>query len=345
MKKITPYSAFMLSLLVCMNVASQNSDHPSGLDSVKPNPGQNVVSTGNEILNPVVGGPFYDNGPWFNVEGNPNLSIVENLTLGTISRGFAASNSFRVVDDVTLTSSWEVTSVRLFAYQTGSPTDPSGIQEGFLQIWDDDPSNGGSVIWGDTSTNLLDVTQWTETYRVLEDEQADTNRAIMEVDLLTPGLQLAPGTYWMDWSFVGDAAFGTCWQPTIAILGTASTGNALQYDVLNDIWFLVTDVNTGDPLGYPFQMFGEVLGVDDNSLESVTLFPNPADKEVTLSNSSNIGLESMQIFDVMGKQVLDVNISDMTSQITIDVSWLKSGIYMVQIQSDNGSTTKKMVKR
>jgi len=346
MKKITLYSAFMLSLSVCMNVASQNTDHLSGLDSVEPNLGQNVVSTGNEILDPAEGGPFYDNGPWFNVPGNPNLSIVENVTLGTISRGFAASNSFRVVDEATLTSTWDVTSVRLFVYQSGAPTVPSSIQAAFLQIWDDDPSIGGSVIWGDTSTNLLDATQWTDTYRVLEDEQGDTNRPIMEVDLLTPDLQLAPGTYWMDWSFVGDVAFGTCWQPTIAILGTASTGNSLQFDVLNNIWFFVTDVSTGDPLGYPFQMYGtEALGVDDNSLESVFLFPNPAVKEVTLSNSSNIGLESVRIFDVMGRQVLDVNVNDMTSQITIDVSWLKSGIYMVQIQSANGSTTKRMVRR
>ncbi|MEM7084720.1 MAG: T9SS type A sorting domain-containing protein [Bacteroidota bacterium] len=345
MKKITLYSAFILSLSVCMNVASQKSDQPSGYDLVEPNITQNVVSLGNEILDPVGGGPFYDNGPWFNVEGNPNLSIVENLTLGTITRGFNASETFRVVDEATLTSGWEVTSIRFFVYQTGAPTNPSPIQEGFLQIWDDDPSNGGSVIWGDTSTNLLDATQWSETYRVLEDEQTDTNRAIMEVDFLTPDLQLAPGTYWLDWSFIGDAAFGTCWQPTIAILGTASTGNALQFDGLNNIWFLAADGSSGDLLGFPFQMFGELLGVDDNPLERVSLFPNPADKEVTLSNPSNIGLERLLVFDVMGKQVLDMNVSDITSQITIDVSGLKSGIYMVQIQSANGSTTKRMVKR
>ena len=75
-----------------------------------------------------------------------------------------------------------------------------------------------------------------------------------------------------------------------------------------------------------------ILGVDDNGLsDGVAIFPNPTDSKVTISNAT-------------GRLVNTIDLSDMQQEKTIDVSQLASGVYMLQIQSENESTVKRLVK-
>jgi hypothetical protein len=88
-----------------------------------------------------------------------------------------------------------------------------------------------------------------------------------------------------------------------------------------------------------------ILGVDDNGLsDGVAIFPNPTDSKVTISNATGIQLEKVAIYDVNGRLVNTIDLSDMQQEKTIDVSQLASGVYMLQIQSENESTVKRLVK-
>src|SRR5690606_10742035 len=112
-----------------------------------------------EIPNTAVyGGPesdlIFDNGPYYNVAGSPNLSVLESVTLGMSTYGANISfvNDFSVADDFTLDAESELEKVELYSYQTGVTS--TSINAVYMRIWNGDPSNGTStVVWGDMTTN------------------------------------------------------------------------------------------------------------------------------------------------------------------------------------------------
>ncbi len=86
-----------------------------------------------------------------------------------------------------------------------------------------------------------------------------------------------------------------------------------------------------------------VLGTNDTLISTTTLFPNPAQNEVTISNTQLIS--SVQIYNVLGKEV---HLSEYhgNNSVTIDTSQLPSGIYLVSVVNDAGSqTTQRLIKR
>ena len=88
-----------------------------------------------------------------------------------------------------------------------------------------------------------------------------------------------------------------------------------------------------------------ILGLEDSELNNaIVMYPNPAQNQVTISNSSNILLDSAAIYDVNGKLVSQINLQDMQQEKVIDVSSLASGVYIVQIQSEQSSVTKRLIK-
>jgi hypothetical protein len=49
------------------------------------------------------------------------------------------------------------------------------------------------------------------------------------------------------------------------------------------------------------------------------------------------------VFDILGKRVLSLKPS--TSDVTIDGSNLKAGLYFAQIKTNNGSSSLKLIKK
>ncbi|NND62840.1 MAG: T9SS type A sorting domain-containing protein, partial [Flavobacteriaceae bacterium] len=88
-----------------------------------------------------------------------------------------------------------------------------------------------------------------------------------------------------------------------------------------------------------------VLGIEDNALDSaIALYPNPAQNIVNLVNSSNIALEAANLYDINGKLIKSVDLSDMLQEKTIDVANLASGVYVVHIVGEQASTVKRLIK-
>lgn len=85
-----------------------------------------------------------------------------------------------------------------------------------------------------------------------------------------------------------------------------------------------------------------VLGVEKlNNLSLVKIYPNPASGN-TLTVSTNQDL-SVQVFNILGKQVLADTVS--STRTNVDISNLETGMYLIRLSSDNGSTTKKFIKK
>lgn len=204
---------------------------------------------------------LWDNGPLSTCSGcgagGADESMLQSTSLGMNVLGFAhqASAGFRIADDFTVAGAmgWDVDQITFFAYQTGSST-MSPITAVNLQIWDGLPGGGGTVIWGDTTTNLLTTTTWSNIYRTSETSIGATNRPIMANTLtLAAPLHLDAGTYWLDWQTDGSLASGP-WAPPVTILGTCVTGDGLQS--IGGVWAAVQDSGSGCAQDFPFVIEG-----------------------------------------------------------------------------------------
>ena len=88
-----------------------------------------------------------------------------------------------------------------------------------------------------------------------------------------------------------------------------------------------------------------ILGTQDNELNNaISLYPNPANEQVTISNSSNIALETAMIYDLNGKLVSQINLQNMQSEKVIDVATFATGVYMVYITGEQSSVVKRLIK-
>ncbi|MCF6308284.1 MAG: T9SS type A sorting domain-containing protein [Flavobacteriaceae bacterium] len=78
-----------------------------------------------------------------------------------------------------------------------------------------------------------------------------------------------------------------------------------------------------------------------NLKSKIKAYPNPVKNILQITNNSNSAINSIQVYDVLGKLILQEN--NPTSKL--DVSSLKSGLFFVQITTDKGVVTKKVVKQ
>ena len=87
---------------------------------------------------------------------------------------------------------------------------------------------GSSVVFGDTTTNRMTSTVFSNIYRVLDTASGNEFRPVM-LNTVAVGTTLGAGTYWLDFQADGNAGFTGPWAPPITINGVMTTGNAIQY--------------------------------------------------------------------------------------------------------------------
>ncbi|HSN53821.1 MAG TPA: hypothetical protein VLT32_04075 [Candidatus Sulfomarinibacteraceae bacterium] len=202
---------------------------------------------------------LYDNGPLVTHPGGgaggaDASALQTNLLMNTLGAGAQVSAGNRVADDFTITdpAGWDIDTITVFTYQTGSTT-TSTINALNVRIWDGPPNAGGTVVWGDTTTNILTSTTWSNIYRTTDTTLTTTNRPVMTA-VGAVNTVLPAGTYWVDYQIGGSLASGP-WVPPVTILGQTTTGNALQYTSTG--WANLTDSGTLTPQGVPFIFEGQ----------------------------------------------------------------------------------------
>jgi hypothetical protein len=89
-----------------------------------------------------------------------------------------------------------------------------------------------------------------------------------------------------------------------------------------------------------------LLAIDKNDLiaNNFSVAPNPATDIVTISNSRNILINTISIIDLNGRVVKSIELSNVTSS-EINIADLSSGLYMMNVKSDLGTTVLKLIKK
>jgi len=101
-----------------------------------------------------------------------------------------------------------------------------------------------------------------------------------------------------------------------------------------------TSVNTDAVNPYPIASYSNVLSIADNTIEGFNLFPNPNNTGILNITTKLNGLKNVQIFDMLGKKVLDKNVEN-----KLTISELNSGIYIIKVTENKISATKRLIVR
>jgi hypothetical protein len=90
-----------------------------------------------------------------------------------------------------------------------------------------------------------------------------------------------------------------------------------------------------------FNSNGEViLGINDNNLEGLSIYPNPATSVLNVKNAEN---STIEVYNVLGQVLYTKN--DISIEEQIQVSQFTSGTYFVKITNGNAVKTTKFIKR
>ena len=84
------------------------------------------------------------------------------------------------------------------------------------------------------------------------------------------------------------------------------------------------------------------LGVDDFSLKTSSIYPNPSNGSFTIE--TNTGLDQINVYSAIGTLVETINLKD-TTNTTVEVSLknLQTGIYLVELKNENDKSWKKII--
>jgi hypothetical protein len=83
-------------------------------------------------------------------------------------------------------------------------------------------------------------------------------------------------------------------------------------------------------------------GTNNADLAEFSVFPNPANNIVNITNAK-VAINNVSVTDLNGRTVKNAKF-DGVAEAQVNISDLASGIYMMTISSDKGTTTKKIVK-
>ena len=97
--------------------------------------------------------------------------------------------------------------------------------------------------------------------------------------------------------------------------------------------------DTGCDAEYIFEIYASHYDVGENKDNKILLFPNPADRQVTVQTSQ---LTHIRMLDYYGQAVIDLAY-DQEEAATLGVGNLPQGVYLVEITTTKGKTMKKLI--
>ncbi len=98
-----------------------------------------------------------------------------------------------------------------------------------------------------------------------------------------------------------------------------------------------SEINPGGDKGTPGSL--NTLSTNKEQINGFNLYPNPASKGYVNISSNNNATMAVNVFDVLGKQVLSQEVRNNR----LDVTSLTPGIYILRATQDNAITTRKLV--
>jgi len=134
--------------------------------------------------------------------------------------------------------------------------------------------------------------------------------------------------------------------PQLVVAGTSTTDEML-FDAFMYLLYQPGDENidVGALLQGDSLLFPTAINQAHVSKNEIAVYPNPAGNQLSITNYQ-LSIKEIEIYNVVGKKVLSPisNISQsLGSQISIDISQLKNGIYFIKATTASESVFKRIV--
>ncbi len=109
----------------------------------------------------------------------------------------------------------------------------------------------------------------------------------------------------------------------------------------NDVYSFTADSNLPGsvaPTRFHLSFENQTLSNTDFALSGISLYPNPVQGELNINLPSGIEISTVKVFNTLGQQVQS------TTRSQVDMSGLTSGVYFVEITTNKGQHTQKVIK-
>ena len=90
-------------------------------------------------------------------------------------------------------------------------------------------------------------------------------------------------------------------------------------------------------LNYFVQIFYSETSVEDQAAQQIGVYPNPADDKVAVEA---VAIKNVTIFNMMGQKIYESSVN--ADFVELNTSGLESGVYMIQVQTAEYTTTKRI---
>lgn len=87
----------------------------------------------------------------------------------------------------------------------------------------------------------------------------------------------------------------------------------------------------------------EVLGVGDNNLKKISVYPNPSSSTINLVLPKNMQNGQITVFDILGKQVYS-QAFESKDNLAINISNWSTGSYFLKVVSGENTQTERFIK-
>ena len=197
------------------------------------------------------------------------------------------------------------------------------------------------------------TSQTTNTYVSLEITD-DIPVGLVELDSPSNNSQNRPiDGLELEWELASNATLGYEYEvaledtfDTVVITGTTlelvTTLSGLSYDT-EYFWRVrgVNECSSGTYDGFRRFVTEAELAANDNQIQSLMVYPNPANALVTIESPVSI-LERISVYSITGVLLLEKEVS--ANQATIDISGFTTGTYFVKATSKNASSVIQVLK-
>lgn len=85
------------------------------------------------------------------------------------------------------------------------------------------------------------------------------------------------------------------------------------------------------------------LSASSFSKKDYSIYPNPANNVINIKVNKNLGTADVSLIDMNGRQVLNSLRTELSGEVSLDVSGLKSGIYILNIKGQFINTNEKII--
>lgn len=162
-------------------------------------------------------------------------------------------------------------------------------------------------------------------------------------------VEVAPGaTYSLPdyWDTAQATADDACTEPVTDVTQDPAPGTELAAGT-HTVELTATD-ESGNTSSCSFEVtVVEVLSNNDHPFnnQTIVLFPNPTDNQVTILNNSGQPILQVVITDVNGRTIDAIQFDASAQNYTVSFDQYASGVYFVKISSENQQLVKRVIKK